>query len=209
MVAIVTSWMQINYPTRSLEYRVSMCISARAPFCSEIVKTMAELTAQRHGKAVLITGDTKLVKDLLRSQGGRWSGSMTGWFFQASKWEAVVGALRQAGHEIKNAREAQPEPTSKRRKTETGAVAAAAAAAASDKTWSILLAPGEPSGNYLRRIVVSKFYGKAMVDIREFYRDADVFKPTKKGIKLKTEEWRMLEQAIPEINAELKRLRDV
>ena len=169
---------------------------------------MAKLTAQTHGKAVLITGDTKVVKDLLRSQSGRWNSSLTGWLFPASKREAVVGALRQAGHEIENARETQPEPTSKRQKTETGAVAAAAAAT-SDKPWSMLLAPGEPSGNFLRRIVVSKFYGKATVDIREYYKDADVLQPGKKGISLKTEEWRMLEQAIPEINAELERLRDV
>eukprot|EP00930_Biecheleria_cincta_P103568 TRINITY_DN95582_c0_g1_i1.p1 TRINITY_DN95582_c0_g1~~TRINITY_DN95582_c0_g1_i1.p1 ORF type:complete len:187 (+),score=49.18 TRINITY_DN95582_c0_g1_i1:30-563(+) len=176
---------------------------------------MAKLTAQVHGKAILITGDTKAVKDLLKGQGGRWNNGLTGWIFQASKKEAVLGALRQAGNEVnddtgaavaatpeKATNVAEAQPAAKKQKTGTSA------AAESDEPWSRPLTPGEPSSGNRRRVSVSAFNGEVMVDIREWYGDASDPKPGKKGIALKAEEWKLLKQAMPDIDSELKRLQD-
>ena len=173
---------------------------------ADALEAMTKLTAQAHGKEVLITGDTMTVKKLLKRQGGRWNKSFTGWTFQGSKKDAVVGALRSAGHDVKddtigrNHRKHHQKIT----KDDTGS----SAAAGSDEPWSRPLTPGEPSGGTRKRISVSEFNGGVIVDIREWYGDAIDPKPGKKGLALKAEEWNMLKQAMPEIDAELKRLQD-
>merc|ERR1739841_426146 len=45
-------------------------------------------------QGLLITGDTRPVKDLLKALGGCWQGSLQGWLFPHSKREVVVGKLR-------------------------------------------------------------------------------------------------------------------
>lgn len=57
-----------------------------------------------------------------------------------------------------------------------------------------------------RRFVdVTKFRGQLYVNIREYYKEENVLKPSKKGIALKVEEWRKLLDLQPRVE---ERLRD-
>ena len=59
-----------------------------------------------------------------------------------------------------------------------------------------------------RRVTLSKFRGKARVDIREFYAGADGdLLPGKKGISLSHEEYLLLKQLVTSIDAGLAKLK--
>lgn len=54
----------------------------------------AHLTVSRHKRAILVTGDTTRVSDVLRALDGRWIGSLGGWCHPGSKTTEVIAALR-------------------------------------------------------------------------------------------------------------------
>ncbi|XDG04160.1 hypothetical protein ABKA04_003775 [Annulohypoxylon sp. FPYF3050] len=57
-----------------------------------------------------------------------------------------------------------------------------------------------------RRVTLSEFKGKTLVNIREYYTDASgSVKPGKKGISLSLEQYDKLVEALPGMNAELKK----
>uniref|UniRef100_A0A8C4U0I6 Activated RNA polymerase II transcriptional coactivator p15 n=1 Tax=Falco tinnunculus TaxID=100819 RepID=A0A8C4U0I6_FALTI len=59
----------------------------------------------------------------------------------------------------------------------------------------------------MRYVRVSRFRGKALVDIREFYTDKDgSMKPGRKGIALSAEQWNQLKEIVPEIDDAVKKL---
>ena len=61
-----------------------------------------------------------------------------------------------------------------------------------------------------RRISLSKFRGKARVDIREYYQaagDENELLPGKRGISLSLEDFNKLKELIPEIDKALERLK--
>ena len=60
-----------------------------------------------------------------------------------------------------------------------------------DKSDKIIVKEGEVSFrlDQKRRLVVRKFKGKLLVDIREYYMDDGKMKPGKKGIALSEENW--------------------
>jgi len=55
---------------------------------------MATLTVETHGKkAMLVSGDTVLVKDFLRELGGSWNKGLSSWVFPGSKKDDVIQEL--------------------------------------------------------------------------------------------------------------------
>ena len=56
---------------------------------------MVHLCVAPHGNALLVTGDTKLVKDALKSIGGSWNTKLNGWIFPSSRQDDVVDLLRK------------------------------------------------------------------------------------------------------------------
>ncbi|ETO04019.1 Putative RNA polymerase II transcriptional coactivator [Reticulomyxa filosa] len=58
----------------------------------------------------------------------------------------------------------------------------------------------------LKRVVVQKFKGKNYVGVREFYQKDGQELPSPKGINLNMEQWRMLCNAVDEINKCLEKI---
>ena len=56
----------------------------------------AVLTVSPHKKAVLVTGETQKVKELLKALKGSWNKGLGGWCFPGSQRAAVLAALRKA-----------------------------------------------------------------------------------------------------------------
>ncbi|CAE6971875.1 SUB1 [Symbiodinium natans] len=52
---------------------------------------MASVWLEPHGKAVLVKGDTMMIKDLLKTKGGKWNAGLKSWLFPGSK-KASCGA---------------------------------------------------------------------------------------------------------------------
>ena len=63
-----------------------------APTASE--NANATLNVGRHKKAILVTGDTKLVKTQLGALGGSWNAKLGGWILPGKSEDAVVALLR-------------------------------------------------------------------------------------------------------------------
>ncbi|KAH8685922.1 transcriptional Coactivator p15-domain-containing protein [Tricladium varicosporioides] len=68
----------------------------------------------------------------------------------------------------------------------------------SDPSWDL------SSGRTPRRVNISDFKGKKLINIREYYEKDGDWLPGKKGISLTVEQYTSLLAAIPEINANLK-----
>jgi hypothetical protein len=59
------------------------------------VNAQATLTIRPHKKAILVEGDTMNVKPQLKTAGGRWNSSLSGWIFPGKR-QAEIMALLQA-----------------------------------------------------------------------------------------------------------------
>ena len=66
---------------------------------ARLPERMVNLSIAPHGKALLVTGDTKQAKDDLKALGGRWNGSLSGWTFPQSKQDEILATLR-AKHQV-------------------------------------------------------------------------------------------------------------
>ncbi|XP_065177304.1 activated RNA polymerase II transcriptional coactivator p15-like [Sycon ciliatum] len=54
-----------------------------------------------------------------------------------------------------------------------------------------------------RRLSISEFRGKLLVDIREFYEADGEMKPGRKGISLSLDQWEKLKTLIPQVDEQL------
>lgn len=57
-------------------------------------KATVKLTVVTSEKSVLVTGDTFQLKDMLKSEGGRWDPELKGWSFKASQKAEIIAELR-------------------------------------------------------------------------------------------------------------------
>ena len=55
----------------------------------------ATLLVAKHKKAILVTGETKKVKEQLSALKGRWNGPLCGWIFPGGQRGAVLELLRK------------------------------------------------------------------------------------------------------------------
>lgn len=58
-----------------------------------------------------------------------------------------------------------------------------------------------------RFVEVTKFRGQRYVNIRDFYKDGEKWLPTRKGIALKVDEWRVLMEARERVEEKLREMR--
>lgn len=141
----------------------------------------AVLEMHRDKSSVVFTGDTLLVKEVLKALGGSWNKMLLGWVFPESKASDVVASLRRSGITVNGAG-----------RTQVGAATGAAAAAAAppepfvdsgarpnvgkdiDTPYSILSFCGA-------RVVLERFGGGELIQIPgqrhlldgDFYDDGD------------------------------------
>ena len=66
----------------------------RARFGTPSENANAKLRVAPHKRAVLVSGDTKAVKEQLKSLQGSWNGALQGWIFPSAKKAAVLELLR-------------------------------------------------------------------------------------------------------------------
>eukprot|EP00315_Gephyrocapsa_oceanica_P006608 CAMPEP_0185341554 /NCGR_PEP_ID=MMETSP1363-20130426/98683_1 /TAXON_ID=38817 /ORGANISM="Gephyrocapsa oceanica, Strain RCC1303" /LENGTH=211 /DNA_ID=CAMNT_0027940781 /DNA_START=39 /DNA_END=675 /DNA_ORIENTATION=- len=76
----------------------------------------AVLTVSPHKKAVLVTGETQKVKELLKALKGSWNKGLGGWCFPGSQRAAVLAALRKDPTNTVTEGEAAAQPPAKRQK---------------------------------------------------------------------------------------------
>jgi hypothetical protein len=71
-----------------------------------------------------------------------------------------------------------------------------------DPYWKL----GDPRS--MRRVMVRKYRGQVLVDIREYYRDVSSGEelPGRKGISLTTKQFRALQSLLPDIEVALQQL---
>lgn len=63
---------------------------------------MAHLRVSFHGKAILLTGETRQVKEFLKSVGGSWNPKLTGWVFPGSRKKEVLEQLHLHGDTVQD-----------------------------------------------------------------------------------------------------------
>lgn len=181
---------------------------------------MPGLILETYGKAVIVKGDTREIKDFLKEKGGKWNKGQCGWIFPGSRRGQVLESLQGRGATVEDRTEggaggapgdtggaaAAAAPAAAKRKAPEATAAAAPAAAKKPK--------GAPDASVgaketiievadKLRATISSFQDSLGVDIRKFYEDraSGELRPTAKGIRLKTEEWGALCKAVGQIDA--------
>lgn len=173
---------------------------------------------ETYGKGVLVKGDTRGIKDLLKELGGKWNGKLVGWMYPGSKRDALLKALGSNARVSSVIDKTGGAATAASASSAPAVTATKRAASMSDREdEEALVAPnpatvvapevGEEgvvftiSGTF--RVTVNSFLGKPGVDIRKFFKDESTkkFLPTAKGIRLNVSEWKALCDKFSEINA--------
>jgi len=174
---------------------------------AEFEQTMAAVWLEAHGKAILIKGDTMMIKDFLKSKGGKWSGPLKSWIFPGSKKAALVEDLQSSG-KVKSVEDrtdgsaapaapAAAPPAKPAAKAREGP-AKRAAASDGEKVFEL--------GDEVRA-TITNFQNKQGVDLRKFYVDkgSGEVKPTPKGIRFSAEEWQAACSAAVDIDTALEK----
>ena len=60
-----------------------------------VTHNINEITVEKYKKSLLIKGDTKPIKELLKQNGGKWNSTLGGWIFSAKKIVDIVIMLQQ------------------------------------------------------------------------------------------------------------------
>jgi len=58
------------------------------------------LCIETHGRAVVVKGDTRTIKDFLKTQGGKWNRALAGWIFPGSKCSQLLSNLQSHGVKV-------------------------------------------------------------------------------------------------------------
>mmetsp|Transcript_78473 Transcript_78473/g.230140 ORF Transcript_78473/g.230140 Transcript_78473/m.230140 type:complete len:351 (-) Transcript_78473:105-1157(-) len=169
---------------------------------------MPALTLEPYGKAVVVKGDTRPVKDFLKEKGGKWNKALVGWIFPGSRRSQLLEDLKGHGASVEDrvgGGEGGAAPAAQPAKRPAPAPEAPAASKRAKPEATTPAASGEVSIEITDKILgrVSSFAGSLGVDIRKFYREAgsDELRPTAKGIRLKVDEWQALLGKMPEVEA--------
>lgn len=173
---------------------------------------MVVLSVEPHGKAVVVKGDTRAVKDFLKGKGGSWNKGLVGWIFPGSKKQQLLADLRghagvtsvtdrcaDAGAEVAPAVSASGDGGRGAKRPSEGGTSAQAKRASTSSEETVI----NISDSGALRCTVSAFVGKIGVDIRRFYKDRDSgeMKPTPKGIRVDQPEWAALCGAADEVGS--------
>lgn len=165
---------------------------------------MTSVTLETYGKAVIVKGDTRPLKDFLKAKGGRWLNKESAWMFQGSKKAQVLADLR-----------GNPSVANVVDKTSTEAQAATssstAASSSSKRKMGNESAPTSSSGDGKTVDLggsvlcsINCFQGKKGVDVRRMWQDGDDLKPTAKGIRFGEDEWKTLHEHADQIDVASK-----
>jgi len=174
---------------------------------------------ESHGKAVIVKGDTREIKDFLKGFGGKWNKKLVGWIFQGSKRGELLKALgsnakvssvidRTGGTEAAAAASSAPAAAAVKRAADDSDRQDEEALVATKPATAAVQVTEEDGGIVFAitdtlRVTVNSFKGKHGVDIRKFYQDntSKKFLPTAKGIRLRASEWKALCSKFSKINA--------
>jgi hypothetical protein len=173
---------------------------------------MAALTIETHGKAIVVRGDTKPVKDFLKAKGGSWNKGLIGWCFPGSKkaqlLEDLKGCSNVSSVEDKTGGLASTSATPARNSNKRAADSAPAEqppekkVAPSKNEEEDGIAGLEGAIRISEYLYVQVLEG-ASVDIRRYYKDktSGEIKPTPKGIRMSKEEWQAVVDAADKIDS--------
>jgi len=170
------------------------------------------LHLEAYGKAVIVKGDTRPLKDFLKSKGGKWFPAGGGWMFQGSKKAAIMQDLQShamvssvtdrtsGAGAVSSSADAAPSATASGKKRAASPVEAdesppskTAKTSTGDDEFCLDLGSS-------KRVQVSSFAGRVGVDIRQFFTKDGKELPGK-GIRLSEEEWAAVKENVDQIDA--------
>ena len=180
---------------------------------SEQKPPMLQLEVVSNGKVVLVKGNTKPIKNMLKELGGSWHRTLQGWQYPGTKHANIVDRLKADGHTIddrfqnleKTAGEpAQPQPSGcPQNNTEKRKLEDEDANVTDDRYdifWTSL-------GDCGKRVKLTVFKKKLYVDIREYRKSQShgPIVPTKKGITLNMGDFDELKEKLTMIDEEIQK----
>lgn len=170
---------------------------------------MTSVSVETYGKAIVVKGDTRPVKDFLKAKGGKWFPTGSGWMFKGSQKSQLLEDLRsnssianvvdrtgsgdQKASTSTSAPDAKQPESPAKRKAEGGD-----APASSSSDGNVVDLGGSIHCS------VSTFGGTKGVDIRRMWQDGGELKPTAKGVRLNEDEWKALRENAEKITAASK-----
>lgn len=59
---------------------------------------LVQLALKKSDRKLLVLGDTKAIRDVLKAEGGKWRRSQMAWEFPGSRYDEILGVLQQCVH---------------------------------------------------------------------------------------------------------------
>mmetsp|Transcript_100329 Transcript_100329/g.198978 ORF Transcript_100329/g.198978 Transcript_100329/m.198978 type:complete len:328 (-) Transcript_100329:63-1046(-) len=151
---------------------------------------MPPVSLENHGKAVIVKGDTRPIKDFLKAKGGKWNQGLGGWIYPGSKKSQILSDLQAHGVEVENKTEGcvaeASQAAEKRKRTEPANTEEPAEETVALKEST---KEGFIQVTDIIRASISSFRGDAGIDVRKFWKAGDgQMNPTAKGIRFKKAE---------------------
>ena len=75
-------------------------INASLLFCISGVPPMVRVKLVSQGKAAVVKGNTKPIKNLMKELGGKWRVGLNGWLYPGSKPPQIIERLKKDGHTV-------------------------------------------------------------------------------------------------------------
>ena len=74
---------------------------------------MVQVVVMSQGKAAVVKGNTKPIKNLMKELGGKWRVGLNGWLYPGSKHPEIIERLKKDGHTVDDRFQSLDETASK------------------------------------------------------------------------------------------------
>ena len=173
---------------------------------------MVQVEVMSQGKAAVVKGNTKPIKDLMKELGGKWRVELNGWLYPGSKHPEIIERLKKDGHTVDDRFQSLDETTSNPDQLSTSdfprdSIKKRKHDEAEDVGRNIKRRVSFALGDNNKQVTVSENNKKLYVNIENWfmrYSRGDA-RPSCNGIGLTMDNFEALKKAMPLIEAEVQK----
>ena len=173
---------------------------------------MVRVEVVSQGKAAVVKGNTKPIKNLMKELGGKWKVGLNGWLYPGSKHPQIIERLKKDGHTVDDKFQSLDSTASKSGQPSTSGFS-------KDNTKKRKLDEAEDVGRGIkgrfslalgddnRQVTVSENNKKLYVNIENWFMrySRGAARPSCSGIALTMDNFEALKEAMPLIEAEVQK----
>ena len=187
-------------------------VNASLLFCISGVPPMVQVEVVSQGKAAVVKGNTKPIKNLMKELGGKWRVGLNGWLYPGSKHPEIIERLKKDGHTVDDRFQSLDETASNPDQPSTSgfprdSIKKRKHDEAEDVGRDIKRRVSFAIGDDNKQVTVSENNKKLYVNIENWFMrySRGAARPSCIGIGLTMDNFEALKKAMPLIEAEVQK----